>query len=302
MRKMRLRGWQCIVLLLIGSIWGLIARSTSAQTPVPTSTPDAEGVIYEVVQPNDSLWGISDRVGIPFAELLALNDLTEDSIIQPGQRLIVGQGTPPATATSTLAPVTPTATFPPPSTLLPTPPPETAVCLTAFDDLNRNGQHDGGEPLKVGVAFTLYNESEVVGNYVTDGSTAVHCFRDLSAGSYVITRSIAEGEILTTAGERAILVAVGRVVNLAFGSYRPTVTPPPATLAADAAPLLQADAGELATVVVNDARAATPPATSSSDRTMARIWLFLGGGLLSFGILLLLGIILLILWKRRLQT
>lgn len=198
-----------------------------AQQP-PTPTPDAEGNIYVVVQDNDSLWSIAARAGISLEALLALNDLTEDAIITPGQFLLIGQVPPPVTPAIAVPPtLTPTRPPPPPSATA-VPPPRTAICLQAFTDLNRNGAHDAGEPFKAAVAFTVFNEEEVVGNYVTDGVSEPHCLENLAAGEYKITRSIKKDETLTTAGDWTIILMPGNVVELAFGSYT-AVTPTPAT-------------------------------------------------------------------------
>jgi hypothetical protein len=91
--------------------------------------------------------------------------------------------------------------------------------MSAFDDLNRDGQQDSGEPLLAGVAFTLFNDQIVVDNYVTDGLSEPHCVESLSAGTYHVTRSIAPNEILTTQGDWAMTVTDGTELNLAFGSY-----------------------------------------------------------------------------------
>jgi hypothetical protein len=190
----------------------------------PTSTPDAEGNIFVVVQPNDSLWAIAARAGIPLAELLALNNLTEASIIAPGDLLLIGRVDPPATATQSVPP-SPTATRPPPPpTATAVPPPPTTICLKAFADLNRDGQHNAGEPFKAAVAFTIYTQQAIVGNYVTDGVSEPYCLENLAPGDYNITRSIGQGETLTTQGEWTISLAPGNVVELAFGSYT-AVTP-----------------------------------------------------------------------------
>ncbi len=196
-----------------------------AQQP-PTPTPDAEGNIYIVVQPNDSLWSIAARAGIPLADLLALNNLTENSIIAPGDLLLIGQVEPPVTPT-VAAPPPPTATKPPPPpTATAVPPLPTAICLKAFTDLNRNGVHDPGEPFKAAVAFTIFNTQSVVGNYVTDGVSEPYCLENLPPDEYKITRSVNADETLTTAGDWSVVLAQGNVVELAFGSYT-AVTPAP---------------------------------------------------------------------------
>jgi LysM repeat protein len=188
---------------------------------IPTATPDAEGVIYVIVQPNDSLWALAAGAGVSLQDLLAYNNLTEDDIIQPGQVLIIGYGTPAPTATVELPTATPTATrLPPTPTQTAEPPPRTAICLKAFIDNDRDGTHDVGEPFRTAVAFTVFNEETVVGNYITDGVSEPYCLEDLSPGDYKITRSIARDETLTTAGNWALTLTRGNVLNLEFGSYQ----------------------------------------------------------------------------------
>jgi hypothetical protein len=208
-----------LLMLLFSNSYALLAQES------PTPTPDAEGNIVVIVQPNDSLWAIAARAGIPLAELLALNNLTEVSIFAPGDRLLIGRGEPAATPTESLPPPSPTATRPPPPpTATAVPPPPTAICLKAFADLNRDGKHNAGEPFKASVAFTIFTDQAVIGNYVTDGISEPHCLENLPPGEYHITRSIGQGETLTSQGDWTISLAPGNVVELAFGSYT-AVTP-----------------------------------------------------------------------------
>ncbi len=182
----------------------------------PTPTPDAEGVIIIIVQPNDTLWAISARAGLTLQELLALNGLSETDFILPGQQLIIGYGEPPTTPTADVS-LTPTATLPPPTPGPPTAtPPRTAVCLSAFQDVNGNGLHDSDELLQAAVAFTVYTDAAVVGNYVTDGISEPHCIQ-VEPGSYQITRSRTAEERLTTSGNQAISLNLGDVMYLTFG-------------------------------------------------------------------------------------
>ncbi|MCP4426193.1 MAG: LysM peptidoglycan-binding domain-containing protein [Chloroflexi bacterium] len=222
----------------------LLAHSTLAQAP-PTPTPDAEGNIYVIVQANDSLWGIAARAGIGLDELLTLNNLTEDSIITPGQKLLVGRQPPPPTPTVAIPP-TSTPTRPPPPTATAVVPPSAAICLKAFSDLNRNGVHNPGEPFRAAVAFTIFNEEKVIANVLADGVSEPYCLENLEPGEYKITRSISPEETLTTAGDWTITLAPGNVVELAFGSYT-AVTPTAANpetvgeLPTGAAPLNQTE-------------------------------------------------------------
>lgn len=207
----------CLTLLLALALSLLATSSTLAQES-STPTPDAEGIIYIEVQPNDSYWSIAARAGLTLQELLDLNGLTENDVLRPGQRLIVGRGTPAATPTLPPELLTPTPTLPPP-TLPPTAVLQrTAICLSAFEDVNQNGVRDGTEPLRAGVAFTVYNEAAVVANYITDGVSEPHCLEGMQAGTYFVTRSVARDEVLTTQGDWALTLTAGTVLNQAFGS------------------------------------------------------------------------------------
>jgi hypothetical protein len=180
-----------------------------------TATPDAEGTIYYEVQPNDNLWTIAFRHGLTLPELLDFNSLDQNALIRPGDLLIVGFGEPPATPT---VPVPPTPTLPPPTpTFTPAPPP-TAICLLAFEDLNANGRFDPGDPLQEAVAFTIFNETAVVANYITDGFSEPHCVEGLPPGDYNVTRSLSSGYQPTTPGDIAITLGWGDRVDLAFGA------------------------------------------------------------------------------------
>jgi hypothetical protein len=213
--RSRSRGF--VVTILIGLWLSSVAAGLQpalAQEFV-TATPDAEGVIYVEVQPNDNLWTIAFRHGLTLPELLDLNGLSENALIRPGDRLIVGYGTPPATPT---VPLPPTPTLPPPTpTVTPAPPP-TAICLLAFVDLAGSGRFDPGDPLQEAVAFTIFNETAVVANYITDGFSEPFCIEGLPPGDYNVTRSLHSGEEATTPGDMAISLGWGDRVDLAFGA------------------------------------------------------------------------------------
>ena len=181
----------------------------------PTSTPDADGIITVEVQPEDSLWAIAARAGITIPELLELNGFDESVVLQPGDRLIVARVTPPPTATSDI----PTPTMVPPSPSPTAVKLRTAICILAYNDLNRDGKLGEGEALRSNVAFTVYNEQEVVANYVTSGIGEPYCLEDLAPGVYHVTRSLTKDEVLTTEGDWALTLSEGSVLNLAFGSY-----------------------------------------------------------------------------------
>lgn len=208
-----------VLCLLVIVVWVLARPASTQAQETPTSTPDAEGNIYVVVQPNDSLWSIAARAGLSLPELLDLNGIEENAVLQPGDLLLVGQGPPPVTPTSDI----PTPTLSPPTPTSTTIPVRTAICLIAFDDVNQDGNFDPDEPLNAEVAFTVFNDQTVVGNYISDGVSEPFCLEELEPGTYHVTRSIARDEILTTVGDWALTLTHGSELNLAFGSYRQNV-------------------------------------------------------------------------------
>jgi len=94
--------------------------------PVTTSTPKPDGSVTHIVQYGQSLWPIADAYDIPLGDLLAQNNLTEDSPIYPDQELLIFpasieiQGTPEFTSTTEFT-LEPTATPTPKKTLSNTP-------------------------------------------------------------------------------------------------------------------------------------------------------------------------------------
>lgn len=284
----------CLVSLGLG-----LARPLAAQEATPPApelppplwvspTPDENGVISVVVQPGESLWVIAARAGLALPDLLALNNLSDTAVISPGDVIIIGTGTPPPTAVSPEQ-MTPSAT-PPPPTLRPThPPPAAAVCLTAFEDTNQNGLQDSGETATPGVAFTVYNREVVVGNIITDGRPEPHCLLGLTPGEYYVTRSLLPGEILTTDGDWALVIADDSTLFQAFGSVRAAATP--ASPATSGAPAVAEASSPVASPEVTTA----PPAGSNPDDD---VLLWGGAALLFVGGLLLLSAVLILLYRR----
>lgn len=259
--------------------------ATTAPFLLPTwvsPTPDSSGALIVIVQPGDSMWIIAARAGLSLPELLALNNLTEQSIINPGDALIIGYATPEAAPTA--AETTPTATLPPPTPRPTQPAPEAAVCLSAFDDLNRNGTQDAGEPLRAGVAFTVYNTESVVANYITDGRSEPRCLGGLSPGEYRVTRSVMTNETLTTPGDWSLSLTAGSELYQAFGSAT-GASPTPAAAAQVALTPTAPAAGS----------PAPPPSTPQQGGLLLRL-AFVGA--LFVGGLLLLGAVLILLMRQ----
>jgi len=83
-----------------------------AYDPFVVSTPQEDGKIIHTVGFGQSLIGIAKTYGIELNDIFQLNDLTQDSIIYPGEKIIIQIGKTP---TPTLTPtephsLTPTAT------------------------------------------------------------------------------------------------------------------------------------------------------------------------------------------------
>jgi hypothetical protein len=327
---MRVTRWLAAWLLggaLLGAA-AVLAQTDPTPMPIPTPTietptslptlpftwisptPDETGVISVIVQPGESLWIIAARAGLTLPELLALNNLTEADVINPGDVLIIGQATPGGATPGSAIPDagtpaagtpsgSPTPTLPPPTLRPSATPAEATICLLAFDDLNRDGNHDTGEPLRAGVAFTVYNTQAVVANYVTDGVSEPKCLRGLLPGEYRVTRSIAPGEVLTTSGDWALSLTAGSELRQEFGSVigaavagattaGNTAAIPPAQAPGSASPT--AANPQPTAAAPTTAPAAQPEATSGGglDWRIAGVAVLFGGGLLLMGAVLLL--------------
>ena len=81
--------------------------SGPATDPFVVSTPKEDGAIIHIVGYGQSLIGIANTYEVEVAELLNLNGLTLESIIYPGDEIIIN---PPHTPTVTGSPEPPTAT------------------------------------------------------------------------------------------------------------------------------------------------------------------------------------------------
>ena len=76
--------------LFVSSTKNNVVSSATSHTPTPSSNkqPTTKGKTYTVVS-GDSLWGIANKNGITLDQLLQWNNLNRNSIIHPGDNLIV---------------------------------------------------------------------------------------------------------------------------------------------------------------------------------------------------------------------
>ena len=73
-----------------------------ARTVIP-NTPDADGKLYHVVKPGETLWLIAITYGVKIADIRDLNYMTEADAIYPGEKLLIRKNaivTPPPAAPS----------------------------------------------------------------------------------------------------------------------------------------------------------------------------------------------------------
>jgi len=90
-------------------------NSIISSSPFVTNPPGENGRIYHEVQPGQSAWTIAVYYEIDLVELLAANNLAEDSLLHPGDILLIRTlaaptNTPEPPPTITSSTVTPTST------------------------------------------------------------------------------------------------------------------------------------------------------------------------------------------------
>jgi LysM repeat protein len=78
-------------------------------TPLEKLTPESDGHFYHVVKSGETLSWIASLYEVKVADLMVWNSLSDSSILQVGQKLLL-QVTPPATSTFTPGPPTATPT------------------------------------------------------------------------------------------------------------------------------------------------------------------------------------------------
>ena len=220
-------GLVLLVPLLSGNLLDVRAAPLAQLTPFPTPTPGADGRILYIVQEQDTLWRISAITGVPLETLRSLNNLGADSIVIPGDVLLIGLAGPLVT----------TATPGPSPTPLPAQPTPTQplgmgnLCVLLFNDLNGDALRQDTEPIMDGGAISVSN---FAGNVNETETTRVpdeaQCedeygdptgfvkFPDLREGSYNISVAIPEGYNPTTELNASVKLTGGDETYLSFGA------------------------------------------------------------------------------------
>lgn len=208
---------------------GLFALSQSVQAasprqaPIYTPTPGPDGKIIYVVKANDTLLGISLVMGVSIDQLRALNNLTDDTIIE-GQNLIIGLGGPPE-VTPAAGETGPTAT---PAPLTPTPTPQVGsgkLCILLFNDENGDSIRQEQEISIPDGAISISNRTGSVSRTdSTKAGTEAQCFEDLPEGEYTISVAAPAGYNATTANSYALPLKAGDQTYIDFGAQVNSVT------------------------------------------------------------------------------
>ncbi|HRF96577.1 MAG TPA: hypothetical protein PLZ51_15325, partial [Aggregatilineales bacterium] len=137
--------------------------------------------------------------------------------------------------------IQPTATIAPTNTEMPPAPvveattiamnPETTVtgvCVSFFDDINRNRFPDTGETPIIGGVITLRLHGQDISSFLTTGDPAPYCFTDLAVANYVVVGSPPAGYGMTTPEQLTLRVQAGTQLPVNLGAAQGVVAPTPA--------------------------------------------------------------------------
>jgi LysM repeat protein len=184
------------------------------QIPIYTPTPGPDGRIIWVVKANDTLLSISIISGIPVEEIMAANNMTNDTIFE-GQQIVLGLGGPEE-VTPTPGP-TPTATAP-----LPTPTPRPGfgnICIILFNDLNGDSIRQENEPSIPDGAISVSNKIGSVSETIpTVIGLEPQCFEEQPEGEYTISVAVPEGYNPTTESSYELELNGGDETFVNFGA------------------------------------------------------------------------------------
>ncbi|HUI88637.1 MAG TPA: SdrD B-like domain-containing protein [Anaerolineales bacterium] len=187
-----------------------------------TNTPNPNGNIYYIVQPNDTCLRIEYLYSVSDAQLRQLNPkLDTNCTLSVGQQLLLGIGAS-SNPTPTLGP-SPT---PLPPTITPTPfNGTTQICVSLFNDLNGDGIHETTEPLIPGGAISVTEKSGKYSKTLpTLAGTDPLCFTVLPEGDYNISAAIPDNYNPTMALNTTLQVQAGDSAYIDFGAQSKDTT------------------------------------------------------------------------------
>lgn len=226
-----------IFIMLLGFNLPALAAPASQTTVIPTPTPGPDGRIIYVVQSGDTLWKIAALADISIDQLRALNNLTPNDVIAPGDEIFLGLGGPATAIPETLPTVTPTPSGP---TLTPEIGYGT-MCVILYNDTNGDAIRQEEEPSVPDGAISIINAdgSQSI-TEVTLGGLDHFCVENLEEGEYNITVGIPDGYNPTTAFSASIMLYGGDETYLDFGAQpnSDTLAKAPAPIGTGRSPLL----------------------------------------------------------------
>jgi hypothetical protein len=221
---MRKRLWKTIAFslsaasmaaLLLSLSWSALAAPPAQFTPFPTPTPGPDGRIVYVIQENDSWWRIAAIYNIALDQLLDVNAATRDTVLVPGNEILLGFGGP-SEVTPTLGP------SPTPAPRLPTPSPQPgsgSLCVLVYNDLNGDAIRQEEEVSIPGAAISITHRSgqpSLTEN--TAGGLDPTCFTDFPEGEYNVSVAVPDGFNPTTLLNYALVIDPGAETYLDFGA------------------------------------------------------------------------------------
>ena len=223
-----------IGVLLVAQIASSSLAAPPAQiTPFPTPTPGPDGRIVYIVKSGDSLWRISVVTGIPIDEIRALNNMSANDVIQPGQELLLGLGGPSSSRATPSPWATPTSSLPSPTPGIGT----GMLCVLLYEDINGDAIRQEEEPSLPGGAISVndrFGAVSITTNTPAGGISdnifpepeelGFTCFRDLEQGDYNVTAAIPDGYNPTTRLNYAVTLNAGEELYLDFGAQPNTQT------------------------------------------------------------------------------
>jgi hypothetical protein len=91
------------------------------------------------------------------------------------------------------------------------------ICVTYFEDTNRNGTQDTGEPMLAGGQVSLARGGSAVSNYTTDGAPDPYCFTDLAPAMYRVAATAPDGYSFTRQAQEDVNIIAGARLDVVFG-------------------------------------------------------------------------------------